>query len=202
MNGQGWFGKIPSLGDFVTRRLPTRFVRPWDEWLSAELTQAQLALGDAWTTTYRQAPILCFSLGSGVIDENIWHGILVPSFDRVGREFPLTIADGRFPHETTMPARQWWADLITAGRRALEPDCGAEGLDRALAALGSRQSDPSRDSVAARMSVWSAGPGADSRQGVTATFEGLPRAVQFQELLQKIPIVVVAASKIPMQRPS
>ena len=40
----GWFGKIPALGDFVTRHLPPSFVQPWDEWLSAELSEARLLL--------------------------------------------------------------------------------------------------------------------------------------------------------------
>ena len=91
----GWFGKIPSLGDFATRRLPGSFVEPWDEWLSAELSEARFVLGDTWPAIYEQAPISCFSLGLGTVDDHTWHGILVPSFDRVGRQFPLTIALGR-----------------------------------------------------------------------------------------------------------
>jgi len=51
----GWFGKIPALGDFVTRHLPPSFVQPWDEWLSAELSEARLLLADTWAETYQQA---------------------------------------------------------------------------------------------------------------------------------------------------
>ena len=53
----GWFGKIPSLGDFASRRLPPTFVKPWDQWLSAELPEARFVLADAWPAIYEQAPI-------------------------------------------------------------------------------------------------------------------------------------------------
>ena len=29
----GWFGKLPGLGDFASRRLPDTFVAAWDRWL-------------------------------------------------------------------------------------------------------------------------------------------------------------------------
>jgi type VI secretion system protein ImpM len=138
----GWFGKIPSLGDFAVRRLPPGFVKPWDEWLSAELSAARSILADDWAATYRQAPMLCFSLAAGVLDEHIWNGVLVPSFDRVGREFPLTIAQGRPQYPALAVERQWWAALATTGRRALEPGCGAEGLETALALLVEHQPAP------------------------------------------------------------
>ena len=31
----GWYGKIPSLGDFASRRLPQSFVAAWDYGSSA-----------------------------------------------------------------------------------------------------------------------------------------------------------------------
>ena len=33
----GWYGKLPALGDFASRRLPPEFVEPWDRWLAAGL---------------------------------------------------------------------------------------------------------------------------------------------------------------------
>ena len=29
----GWYGKLPSLGDFASRRLGADFIPPWDAWL-------------------------------------------------------------------------------------------------------------------------------------------------------------------------
>jgi type VI secretion system protein ImpM len=130
----GWFGKIPSLGDFATRRLPPAFVETWDQWLSTELPDARSMLGDAWPSIYAQAPISCFSLGSGIVDDHAWHGILVPSFDRVGRPYPLTFALSLPPPTSATMRRRWWAALVAGGRLALEPACGgADGVDAALA---------------------------------------------------------------------
>ena len=36
----GWYGKLPSLGDFASRRLEADFIEPWDLWLGEGL-QAQ-----------------------------------------------------------------------------------------------------------------------------------------------------------------
>ena len=33
MPGGGFYGKLPSEGDFVTRRLPWEFTSVWDDWL-------------------------------------------------------------------------------------------------------------------------------------------------------------------------
>jgi type VI secretion system ImpM family protein len=128
----GWFGKIPALGDFVTRRLPMTFVRRWDEWLAAELSMSAEDLGEAWAEAYRQAPILCFSAAAGTIDARAWHGIVMSSYDRVGREFPLTIARAGAPEEEPEMGWKQWAVIA---RRALNPAYDPDGLDQALADL-------------------------------------------------------------------
>ena len=33
MGAIGWYGKLPSAGDFLGRRLPPEFQGPWDRWL-------------------------------------------------------------------------------------------------------------------------------------------------------------------------
>jgi type VI secretion system protein ImpM len=131
----GWFGKIPSLGDFASRRLPLSFVKPWDEWLSTELSDARCALAQEWAEIYARAPISCFSLQPRTVDDHAWFGIVVPSYDRVGRQFPLTIARSLPPPATGTGAQRWWARLLAIGQRALEPGCGADEVDEALAAL-------------------------------------------------------------------
>ena len=39
MAGGGFYGKLPSEGDFVTRRLPWEFTSAWDDWLNPEIEQ-------------------------------------------------------------------------------------------------------------------------------------------------------------------
>ncbi len=90
----GWHGKLPALGDFATRRLDAGFVEPWDAWLSHGL--AQLHQQPGWLDAYLASPSWRFLLLPGVLPgaagEHCWAGVLMPSVDRVGRYYPLTIA--------------------------------------------------------------------------------------------------------------
>ena len=45
----GWFGKMPALGDFASRRLPPAWIEAWDGWLQRELVRSRTALGDVRT---------------------------------------------------------------------------------------------------------------------------------------------------------
>lgn len=88
----GYFGKLPGFADFVTRRLPRAFVDPWDTWLQESIVSARDRLGVEWLDTYLTSPIWRFALGAGVCGSAGWTGLLMPSVDRVGRHFPLTLA--------------------------------------------------------------------------------------------------------------
>ncbi len=197
----GWFGKLPSIGDFVTRNLPRSFVQPWDEWLSAELSHARLTLADTWEDSYERAPPLCFSMGARVIDERAWQGVLVPSFDRVGRRFPLTVALCSGQGNAPARARIWWAALVAIGRRAVEADGGSEVLhetlsgfvnsqaqfmrrDIAAAARADTAAHPSRSEIAVSEGSsgwWSSYPD-DRDDPLPSVFIGLPRGASFRGL--------------------
>ena len=187
----GWFGKIPSLGDFATRRLPRTFVEPWDRWLSTEMPDARLVLAEAWPAIYEQAPIWCFSLGIGTVDDQAWHGILVPSFDRVGRQYPLTIAVGHPRQASITMTHRWWAALVASGRRALEPACGADGVDEALSVLTERvqsmepvkSMEPVPATLEEGTSTWWAWSALDPPDAVFRITRGLPRGECFRKLL-------------------
>ena len=129
----GWFGKIPARGDFITRNLPASFVEPWDEWLCAELSAARVQLAQAWDAIWRDAPVLCFSLGERVPDDRPWLGVLVPSFDRAGRQFPLTLCVSPQRCVSGTRAPEWWDALAALGLRALARDSAPETLDSGLA---------------------------------------------------------------------
>jgi len=94
----GWYGKLPVLGDFAQRRLPQAFVEAWDEWLAKGLSEWQAA-DDAWLDSYLSGPSWRFILTPGVLGPSAWAGVLMPSCDRVGRYFPLGIAQ-----QLTLPA--------------------------------------------------------------------------------------------------
>ncbi|MBB5018755.1 type VI secretion system protein ImpM [Chitinivorax tropicus] len=134
----GFFGKVPSHGDFLCRRLPTSFTEPWDQWLQQAMMHSQTALEEQWLPHYLVAPIWRFALGRGVLGPDNWAGILVPSVDKVGRYFPLTLAA-----PTALPAQ--WPDVCGLGAwfdglegwalHALSEDFDLAGFDQALLAL-------------------------------------------------------------------
>jgi len=87
----GLYGKLPAYGDFIFRNLNSAFITPWDEWLQHFISGSQEQIGDEWLDIYLTSPIWRFVLSPGVIDNNMWAGLMMPSVDRVGRYFPISI---------------------------------------------------------------------------------------------------------------
>jgi len=133
----GWYGKLPSLGDFASRRLPPEFIRTWDAWLQEVLQATQAALGEGWLDCYLTTPIWRFALLPGLVGPSGWAGVLMPSVDRVGRQFPLTVAvalpSDAAAARAVFDGADWFAALEEAALAALDPTRGPDDLDRALA---------------------------------------------------------------------
>ncbi len=89
--GFGAFGKMPSVGDFFRLTPPPGFVRVWDAWLQEVLLAGQAAHGPYWDGYYMSAPIWRFTLAPGLAGPEKVIGVLMPSVDRVGRRFPLSL---------------------------------------------------------------------------------------------------------------
>ena len=106
----GFFGKLPSHGDFLRRRVSDGFVGVWDAWLQESLATSKAALGDNWLDVYLTSPAWRFACGAGACGTSPVIGVMVPSVDRVGRYFPLTLV-AELPRHT--PA------LLPATLRAL-----------------------------------------------------------------------------------
>lgn len=87
----GAFGKIPSVGDFFRLNAPPGFESVWDNWLQRCLLSGAQTYGEQWDALYMSVPIWRFCLAEGVAGPNPILGILMPSVDRVGRRFPLTL---------------------------------------------------------------------------------------------------------------
>lgn len=88
----GFYGKVPATGDFISRHLSREFIDFWDQWLQEALEKSRTNLGDEWLQYYLVSPLWRFTLSSGICQENAWAGVLMPSVDKVGRYFPMTIA--------------------------------------------------------------------------------------------------------------
>ena len=91
MAGFGAFGKMPALGDFFRIAPPQGFVEVWDAWLQSRLLDLRNELKEHWRDAYLGAPIWRFTLSPGVAGPSAVLGVLMPSVDRVGRDFPLTL---------------------------------------------------------------------------------------------------------------
>lgn len=140
--GVGFFGKVRSHGDFVTRRLPVSFTRSWDDWLQTGLQASREALGPDWLLTYLNSPIWRFALAPGACDAQAWAGVLMPSVDRVGRQFPLTLAarvasaSGAAPLLGWMAqAGGWYDPLETLALSTLSDEFSLDAFDATLRLL-------------------------------------------------------------------
>ena len=95
----GYYGKIPSKGDFIMNAVSMDFTDPWDSWLRGVLAHSKSVLGDNWMELYLTAPVYHYALSSGVCGNPSWLGVMMPSVDSVGRYFPMTICKS-FPHNS------------------------------------------------------------------------------------------------------
>jgi type VI secretion system protein ImpM len=70
------------------------------------------------------------------VTQSGWAGVLMPSVDRVGRHFPLTVAIELSSHAAAARAvfegAEWFAGLEDAALAVLDPTRSADDLDEAL----------------------------------------------------------------------
>lgn len=118
----GFYGKLPTLGDFVTRRLPRSFIDVWDNWLQSSIAVSREQLDADWLEVYLTSPIWRFVISPGLSGTGGWAGVMMPSVDRVGRYFPMTVAtylgDGTFSETYLVDAAEWFErieDLTLSG---------------------------------------------------------------------------------------
>ncbi|UTH47130.1 type VI secretion system-associated protein TagF [Loktanella salsilacus] len=173
MNAAGFaaYGKIPALGDFLRINAPQSFVTPWDAWLQSALVAAKQACGDRWQECYFSAPIWRFTLAPGLAGPDGVLGVMMPSVDRVGREFPLTLfaAAGPDPVAAHHANALTFANLEDIALNALSDDTSRDGLAVALAQIAAPQTGGNPQQ--ARRSMWSALTPDGSR---SVAFTGLP----------------------------
>lgn len=142
LNVPGWYGKLPTLGDFASRRLPPSFIEPWDAWLARGLARLREQQPEAWLDAYLGSPTWRFVLQAGACgpaQAQTLAGVLMPSVDRVGRYFPLTIA-APLPHAPATSGEiegllNWLHQLDDLAADALHDDWTLEQLEDELARL-------------------------------------------------------------------
>jgi len=132
----GFYGKLPVVGDFVSRRLPNEFITPWDSWLQSAIAASREELGDDWLDSYLTSPIWRFLLSPGLCGSQAVAGIIMPSVDKVGRYFPLTVAV-LFEQSVQLPflfssGNAWFEQLEDAALTGLEGNLDLNAFDQLI----------------------------------------------------------------------
>jgi type VI secretion system protein ImpM len=132
----GWYGKLPALGDFASRRLAVDVVEGLDRWLAGSL-DAWRGDDPQWLDAYLSAPVSRFVLGAGLpfAGTHGCAGVLMPSVDRVGRYFPLVIFAHRGRPGDDVPPQAWFDALEACAVAAMQEDWDIERLDAELSRL-------------------------------------------------------------------
>jgi type VI secretion system protein ImpM len=163
----GYFGKVATHGDFVSRRLPPALVSAWDDWLQQCIRASQQQLGVDWLPRYLTSPVWRFAIAPGILSPEGLGGVMMPSVDRVGRYFPLTIAATGAP-----PLLDWfrqqtaWYDAIEElARTSLGPGFSLARFDAAPELVPGPALEPT---LAATGSGWRVALGADVGERVAA----------------------------------
>jgi type VI secretion system protein ImpM len=145
----GFYGKLPSKGDFLQRRVTQEFVDTWDAWLQRCMFTSREQLQDRWLDTYLTSPVWRFALADGVCGSGAYVGVMVPSVDRVGRYFPLALVaqvgvdDCLLEVITSADGEQWFESAETLALGALEAqDLDVVAFDEQVAALQGLQQEP------------------------------------------------------------
>jgi type VI secretion system protein ImpM len=146
----GFCGKIPARGDFVRAGLPLAFADPWDRWMERMLMASRSALDTEWLPAWLEAPVWRFAVTAGVCGPDAVIGLWMPSVDRVGRYYPLTIA--AMASNTDAPAliRDGGGLLDAAecaGRKVVEQELAPEQLADQLAAAAASPAAPATDAA-------------------------------------------------------
>ena len=181
----GFFGKLPSRGDFLRAGLPRSFVPPWDGWWQTAIAGSRAVLREIWVDAWMEAPIWRFCLPAGQCGPDSVLGVWMPSVDRAGRHFPLTMALVMEPHTTAQSCVGWLAGAEAAGLMALEHDMTPDALVAEISAALGQPSEgalPDLAPVALGYAIWWT-DGAPRVPATTLRLIELPGAADFAAML-------------------
>ncbi|VDC33324.1 type VI secretion system-associated protein TagF [Pseudogemmobacter humi] len=203
----GAYGKIPALGDFFRFGLAPDFIAAWDRWLQAGIPAARMGLGERWQGAYMSAPIWRFTLAPGVAGRAGAEGVLMASVDRVGRQFPLTLARalpaGCDPVASHLAAGERFAALETVALSALDDGGTQARLQQDLAGIGGASLPAAAVQAAPGfLGLCAPDPGPDPGAALAAALarSAFPRAALFTALLAEGEALVLTDGLPPPDR--
>lgn len=138
-NPFGYFGKLPTFGDFIHQVLPQDFANSFHEWLQFSMAAARDAMGEGFLPAYLNCPAWKFAASAGVCGQQPVVGLTIPSVDRVGRYFNFTLATvlpmDTLPISYVVGNSGGFHELETAALDILESDYTKEELETKVAQI-------------------------------------------------------------------
>ena len=132
----GWFGKLPSGGDFAARGIPRPLLETIHQWISSGMTKAASLWPEDWQAAYLVSPVWHFAINAGTWDTDALTGCIAPSVDKIGRYSPLIMLrsfDRRDIKMMLPPRNQWLYETDRLLRRVIGERLGADEILSQLA---------------------------------------------------------------------
>ncbi|MDR1063944.1 MAG: type VI secretion system-associated protein TagF [Azoarcus sp.] len=140
----GWFGKLPSVGDFVGRGMPPPVQAAVHAWMSSGIAALVRTWSEEWRDAYLVSPVWHFAINAGIWGKPALIGCVAPSIDKVGRCSPLMVLrsfDESGVREVLPPESRWQYRVDAAIRRIVGERIAVEGVNGLLAQLMARESE-------------------------------------------------------------
>jgi type VI secretion system protein ImpM len=129
------YGKLPSVGDFISRRMSYGLQQFWDRWCAMGLDALRHSRPDGQLGAWHEGPMWAFLLPQQPGISICQMGVLAPSQDRVGRQFPFVVSAGA-PVDQIQPLLTRsaalalaWSDVIEQAKLSRQP---ADAVDAEL----------------------------------------------------------------------
>jgi type VI secretion system protein ImpM len=140
----GFFGKLPSLGDFVSRGWSNSGRDGLDRLLQEALGELLVSSPSAAKEAVANAPSLVLTIRPGVASEQGYVVAVLPSEDRVGRRFPLSagvqwLEDQSSGKTMGWPSLEYARALVACVQQCIETDADPDHLSAEISRLGSPQ---------------------------------------------------------------
>jgi type VI secretion system protein ImpM len=133
----GWFGKLPAIGDFAGRGLPSALREQVHAWCAEGMGRLAEQHGQTWKAAYQLAPVWHFAMNANIWDARPLVGCVAPSMDCVGRCSPvvaLRSVDAARMAECLPPQSRWLFDVEALLRRLVQGALGADAMQAELEA--------------------------------------------------------------------
>ncbi|KQO77685.1 type VI secretion system-associated protein TagF [Rhizobium sp. Leaf262] len=190
----GFYGKIPSHGDFVSEGMDRDLIGALDGWIRSGLHACADVFAERWTAVFTTSPPLRFIIERGIWGRSAYVGVLLPSKDRVGRKYPLVVlaqlVDFRQHPRTLYLDDTWFMAAEALAETSMTTDFDMGRFTTSIKRL--RMPKPRGDDEETSFSTPSAHPSSlwwyidtDTRRPRGMKFEGKPAAADFVRLFKE-----------------